>query len=62
MNKYSYNGPVIENGRQVLSHWSASTYAVSESKARNNFIFRYKKENNLFKGTPVSLPGKIVNE
>lgn len=60
MNKYIYDGPVKEFDRIVTEHWKASTYAVSEKKARSNLAFQYKRENGLLPRTMISLPGKIV--
>lgn len=42
-NCYSYDGPVMEFERCITNHWKASTYAVSEKKARSNLTFQYKK-------------------
>ena len=60
MKQYSYDGPVMEFGRCVANHWKASTFAVSESKARCNLAYRYKKENNRIVTTKITLPGKLV--
>ena len=57
---YLYDGPVMEFGRCIANHWSASTYAVSESKARSNLAYQFKKKNNRIAGSNISLPGKIV--
>ena len=59
MNKYIYNGPVIEFEKCIANHWEASTYAISEKKARNNLIFRFKQETHRAPYTKISLPGKI---
>lgn len=60
MTLYSYEGPVMEFERIVANRWKASTYAVSENKARSNLAYRYKKENNKVAATRITLPGKIV--
>lgn len=60
MNKYSYNGPVMEFGTCVANKWNASTYAISESRARNNLAYQFKKKNNRMPNTKISLPGKII--
>lgn len=60
MNKYSYNGPVMEFDTCVANRWSASTYAVSENKARNNLAYQFKKKFNRIASTKISLPGQIV--
>lgn len=60
MKTYEYEGPVMEDGGYHLSRWKASTAAVSESKARSNLIYRFKKEYNIFMGARISLPGKFT--
>lgn len=60
MNKYSYNGPVLEFDRVVASQWEGETYAISEKKARSNLTYQFKKKFNRIPATKISLPGKIV--
>lgn len=60
MPRYSYKGPVMEFGRCVSNRWEASTYAVSESKARSNLMYQYKKQHNKIAGTKITLPGELV--
>lgn len=60
MKKYSYDGPVMEFERCIADRWTASTYAVSEKKARSNLTFQFKKNNNRVPNTKISLPGKVV--
>ena len=60
MKQYSYVGPVLEFGKVITNQWKAETYAVSESKARSNLAYRFKKENNKTPATKITLPGKIV--
>lgn len=60
MNKYSYEGPVMEFEKCVTNSWKASTYAVSENKARSNLAYQYKKQNNKMPATKIILPGKIT--
>lgn len=60
MNKYIYNGPVMEFEKCIANHWEASTYAVSEKKARSNLIFRFKQETNKMPYAKIVLPGKIT--
>lgn len=57
--KYSYDGPVLEFNMCVANHWKGETMAPSESKARSNLTYQYKKQNNRLSGTKVTLPGKI---
>lgn len=59
MNRYSYEGPVMEFDKCVQHRWYGETMAVSEKKARSNLIFQWKKINNRIAGTRISLPGKI---
>lgn len=60
MNKYSYDGPVMEFDRCVANRWQGETMALSESKARSNLAYQYKKKNNRIPAVKVTLPGKIV--
>jgi hypothetical protein len=60
MNKYSYDGPVMEFDRCIANRWKASTYAVSEKKARSNLTYQYKKRNNKLPNTMITLPGQII--
>lgn len=60
MNRYSYNGPVMQFDTCINSKWKASTCAISESKARSNLTYQYKKSNNLVPNAKITLPGKIV--
>ena len=58
--QYNYDGPVMEFDRCIERKWRASTYAVSEKKARSNLTYQYKR---LHKKTPnsmITLPGKIT--
>ena len=60
MNQYTYDGPVVAFDRCIAHRWKASTYAISESKARSNFMYQFKKQFNKTANCKVSLPGKIV--
>lgn len=60
--KYSYAGPVMSFENVMSSNWQASTYAVSEQKARNNLAYRYRKEHGMSVETRLTLPGKITRE
>ncbi len=59
MNRYLYEGPVMEFGRLVQNNWKGETVAVSETKARNNLSYQWKKRNNRMAGTRITLPGKL---
>ena len=60
--KYSYAGPVMSFDDVIHSHWTGSTYAVSEQKARNNLAYRYRKEHGMSVETRVTLPGKVTRD
>lgn len=58
--KYDYDGPVMMFDKCVAYRWVATTYAPSESKARSNMVYQYKKQCGLAANTKVILPGKIT--
>ena len=60
MNLYSYDGPVVSFGTCIMNNWKASTYAVSESKARSNLTYQFKKKHNKTASAKVDLPGKVM--
>lgn len=60
MREYRYDGPVMRFEDCVQHHWKASTYALSEAKAKSNLAYRYKKENGLMPNTKITLPGKLI--
>lgn len=60
MTQYSYEGPVMCFNTCVNGRWKASTYAVSEEKARNNLTYQYKKSNNYVRNAKITLPGRVV--
>lgn len=60
MNQYSYEGPVKEFDTTINPRWKATTYAPSESKARSNLAYQYKKTHNKAASCKITLPGKIV--
>jgi len=60
MKQYSYDGPVMEFDRCIANRWKASTYAISEKKARSNLTYQYKKRNNKLPNTMITLPGKLI--
>lgn len=61
MREYRYDGPVMHFEDCVQHRWEASTYAPSESKAKSNLAYRYKKENGLMPNTKITLPGKLIS-
>lgn len=56
---YSYSGPVMAFDKCIDNSWKASTWAVSERKARSNLTFRYKQETGRTASSKITLPGKI---
>lgn len=60
MKLYEYNGPVVVFDKCVENNWKASTYAVSEEKARSNLAYQYKQKTNRVPRTKVVLPGKLT--
>lgn len=60
MNRYSYNGPVMEFEQCVSNNWEGTTYAASEKKARSNLAYQYKRQHNKIAATRITLPGKLV--
>lgn len=59
MKLYHYNGPVLEFDKIVANHWSASTRAESEKKARSNLAYQFKMENGKMPRSMISIPGKL---
>ena len=59
MNEYYYCGPVKAFDKYVSNQWRASTFAVSEAKAKSNFMHQYKMEHNLSRNAKIELVGKI---
>ena len=59
MNKYVYDGSVMEFDRCISDNWHGETFAVSEKKARINLAYQYKKQHNRTARTNITLPGKI---
>lgn len=44
----------------VNNKWTGSTYAPSESKARSNLTYQYKRQKNKSPSTKICLTGKII--
>jgi hypothetical protein len=59
MNRYLYDGPVMEFDRCVQSNWKGETMAASETKARSNLSYQWKKRNNRIASVKITLPGKL---
>lgn len=58
--KYLYDGPVMEFDRCIDSHWKGETMAPTETKAKTNLAYQYKKMYGRTPATKISLPGKIT--
>lgn len=59
MNLYYYNGPVLEFEKIVADHWSASTRASTEKKARSNLAYQFKMETGRMPRSKITIPGKL---
>ena len=59
MNKYSYDGPVMEFDRLIANRWYGETMAQSEAKAKSNLIYQFKKQYHRMPGTKISFPGQV---
>lgn len=57
--KYSYDGPVKEFDQIIENRWIASTFALSEKKARSNLVFQFKKKFNRAPNAKITLAGEI---
>lgn len=60
MNKYSYDGPVLEFGERISERWTSETMAPTEAKAKSNLAYQYKKSHSKSSDAKISLPGKIT--
>lgn len=60
MNKYIYDGPVLEFDRVIEKRWRGETMAVSSKKARSNLIFQFKKQYGKTSGAKITLPGELI--
>jgi hypothetical protein len=50
---------VKEFDRIVNPNWHGETMAISESKAKNNLAYQYKKQNGKTARTKITLPAKV---
>lgn len=62
MKLYFYDGPVLEFERIIAEHWSASTRAVSEKKARCNLAHQFKLQFGRTPRSKITIPGKLIIE
>lgn len=59
MNKYIYEGPVMEFDKCIANRWRGETIAPTEDKARSNLAYQFKVKNSKLPRTKISLPGKL---
>lgn len=59
MDKYVYDGPVMEFDRLVASHWKGETYAKSPAKAKSNLAYQFKKISNRPAMAKITLPSEV---
>lgn len=57
--KWIYDGPVTCFGKCVCQRWHGETIAPTESKARSNLAYQFKKKNKLVAGSKVTIPGPL---
>lgn len=62
MKLYSYNGPVLEFEKVVANHWTGSTRAESEKKARSNLAYQFKMQYGRAPRSKITIPGKLIVE
>lgn len=62
MNVYFYNGPVLEFDRVIANHWTGSTRAESEKKARSNLAYQFKMQYGRAPRSKITIPGKLTIE
>lgn len=60
MQLYFYDGPVLEFDRIVANHWTASTRAESEKKARCNLAYQFKMQYGRVPRSKIAIPGKLT--
>lgn len=60
MQLYIYDGPVLEFERIIADHWSASTRAETEKKARSNLAYQFKMKYGRAPNSKITVPGKLT--
>lgn len=60
MNRYIYEGPVLEFNTCIANVWSGETVAVSEKKARCNLAYQFKKKYQISPNAKITLPGNLI--
>ena len=59
MDLYLYRGPVKEFDTIIATDWRGMTRANSESKARANLAYQYKKKNGKLSTAKITIPGEL---
>lgn len=62
MERYVYDGPVMQFDRCIMNNWHGTTCASSQSKAKSNLIYQFKKQNNILPTAKIMLAGKVKEE
>lgn len=62
MERYVYDGPVMQFDRCIMNRWQGTTCASSENKAKSNLIYQFKKQNNILPTAKITLAGKVKEE
>ena len=57
MERYVYNGRVMEFDKCVSEKWSGETMAISPEKAKSNLIYRFQKQTGRSVSSKICLPG-----
>ena len=60
MPKYFYDGPVMEFNTCFANLWKGETFAPSESKARSNLAYQFKKNNKRIASSQITSPGQLI--
>lgn len=59
LHHYIYSGAVLSHGKLISDKWTAYTYAPSESKARSNLAYRFKREHGYLPNARIELVGAV---
>ena len=57
---YQYDGPVMKFGKCINKRFKGETMALTESKAKTNLAYQFKKKYNMAPEEKITLPGKIT--
>lgn len=60
MQRYDYEGPVMAFHQCLNPKWKASTVAVTETKAKANLAYQYKRRMGLSPQSKITLSGKVL--